>query len=106
MNAKGMKKNSFHQEEPPLGLMVKKISHNSAPLKKRSLLCNLPDGQKTTTTTTVRERLKNATSLEVVIVVVVVVAKATDEDDDDEEDDDEEQEDQCAFLCIELGGKF
>ena len=56
MNAKGMKKNSFHQEEPPLGLMVKKISHNSAPLKKRSLLCNLPDGQKTTTTTTVRER--------------------------------------------------
>ena len=60
MNAKGMKKNSFHQEEPPLGLMVKKISHNSAPLKKRSLLCNLPDGQKTTTTTTVREREREA----------------------------------------------
>ena len=44
MNAKGMKKNSFHQEEPPLGQMVE-FSHNSAP-KKKEIVATSPDGER------------------------------------------------------------
>ena len=44
MNAKGMKKNSFHQEEPPLGLRVTFLT--ILPPKKKEIVDDDDDGER------------------------------------------------------------